>query len=46
LAGTPAVSLAPAGSHGVFVNPQTLQPGQEQVVVQRILEVLSTAAAV
>lgn len=39
-AGDPAISLAPAGESGVFFNPQTLQPGQEQVVVQRLLEVI------
>ena len=40
LDGDPAVSLAPAGTHGVFVNPQTLQPGQERIVAERIKAVL------
>ena len=38
--GDPAVSLAPAGNAGVFVNPQTLRPGEEQVVVDRIQAIL------
>ncbi len=38
--GDPAISLAPAGEHGVFVNPQTLEPGEEQVVARRIVEEL------
>ena len=36
MAGDPAVSLAPSGANGVFVNPQTLQPGEEKIVVGRI----------
>lgn len=36
--GEPAVSLAPAGDRGVYVNPQTLEPGEERVVARRILE--------
>jgi uncharacterized pyridoxal phosphate-dependent enzyme len=40
LAGSPAISLAPAGERGVFVNPQTLQPGEEQVIVARLKAVL------
>jgi L-seryl-tRNA(Ser) seleniumtransferase len=40
MAGDPAVALAPAGECGVFVNPQTLQPGEERIVIQRLKEVL------
>jgi L-seryl-tRNA(Ser) seleniumtransferase len=39
--GSPAVSLAPAGENGIFINPQTLAPGEEVIVVERILSVLS-----
>jgi uncharacterized pyridoxal phosphate-dependent enzyme len=39
ITGEPAISLAPAGAHGVFFNPQTLQPGEERVVVRRLLEI-------
>ncbi len=34
--GTPAVACSPSGASGVFVNPQTLSPGEEWVVVERI----------
>ena len=40
LAGEPAISLAPSGQDGVYVNPQTLRPGQEKVIVERLLEIL------
>jgi L-seryl-tRNA(Ser) seleniumtransferase len=38
--GKPAIALAPAGENGVFVNPQTLQAGQERIIVARLKEVL------
>jgi L-seryl-tRNA(Ser) seleniumtransferase len=38
--GEPAVSLAPSGQSGVFINPQTLQPGQEQTVIHCITKIL------
>jgi len=38
--GEPSIALAPSGLNALFVNPQTLQPGQERVVVQRLKEVL------
>ncbi len=34
--GSPPISLAPAGEHGVFINPQTLQPGEEKLIVECI----------
>jgi hypothetical protein len=43
--GDPAISLAPSGTDGVFVNPQTLRPGEEQVVVERLLAILHAARA-
>ncbi len=39
--GEPAISLAAAGTSGVYVNPQTLQPGQERIVIERLKAVLS-----
>jgi len=42
--GEPSIALAPAGQHGVYVNPQTLQPGQERIVVERLKEVLDQCA--
>ena len=43
LAGDPAISLAPAGADGVYINPQTLQPGEEQVIIDRIIGILAAA---
>jgi L-seryl-tRNA(Ser) seleniumtransferase len=40
LDGDPAVALAPAGTSGVFINPQTLQSGQEMIIVERIRAIL------
>lgn len=40
LDGEPAISMAPAGQHGIFFNPQTLQPGQEEIIVNRIHAIL------
>lgn len=39
--GTPAVALAPSGMNGVFVNPQTLAPGEEMIIVNRIKAVIT-----
>ena len=38
--GEPSIALAAAGAGGVFVNPQTLQPGQECIVCERLREIL------
>ncbi len=38
--GKPSIALAEAGERGVFVNPQTLVPGQEQIIVDRIKQVI------
>jgi len=38
--GSPAISLAPAGEGGVYVNPQTLIPGQERIISARVREVI------
>jgi len=40
LSGEPAISLAPSGASGIFFNPQTLQPGEERLIVTRLLEIL------
>jgi D-glucosaminate-6-phosphate ammonia-lyase len=44
--GTPAVSLAPAGEHGLYINPQTLRPGEEKIIVERIKKELTTRSSV
>jgi L-seryl-tRNA(Ser) seleniumtransferase len=41
LAGDPAISLAAAGSSGIYINPQTLQPGEEKIIITRIQEILA-----
>ena len=38
--GEPSIALAAAGTSGVFVNPQTLQPGQERIVCERLREII------
>jgi len=39
MAGDPAVAVS-AGRHGVYLNPQTLQEGEEKIVTRRLSEVL------
>jgi L-seryl-tRNA(Ser) seleniumtransferase len=38
--GKPAVSLASAGRNGLYVNPQTLEDGEERIVESRLKEIL------
>jgi L-seryl-tRNA(Ser) seleniumtransferase len=38
--GEPSVWLRPWGANSVLVNPQTLSPGQERIVIARLLEAL------
>ena len=40
-AGKPSIALSAAGTSGIYLNPQTLVPGQERVIVERIQEILS-----
>lgn len=40
--GDPRVAVARAGSHAVYITPDTLVPGEEKVVVQRLEEVLAS----
>jgi hypothetical protein len=39
--GEPGIALAAAGASGVFVNPQTLAPGQERIICDRLREIIS-----
>jgi D-glucosaminate-6-phosphate ammonia-lyase len=41
--GEPSIALAAAGERGVYVNPQTLEPGEVVVVARRIVEELRGA---
>jgi uncharacterized pyridoxal phosphate-dependent enzyme len=38
--GEPSITLAGARANGVFVNPQTLEPGQAKIIVDRIKEII------
>jgi L-seryl-tRNA(Ser) seleniumtransferase len=38
--GDPGIALAAAGESGVYVNPQTLKPGQVETIVARIKQIL------
>lgn len=40
ITGAPAISLAASAMNGIFINPQTLRPGEEQIIVGRIKEIL------
>lgn len=42
--GDPAVSAAPAGDDGIFLNPMTLEAGEDTLVLNRLLAVLRTSA--
>jgi uncharacterized pyridoxal phosphate-dependent enzyme len=39
-AGRPSIALAAAGKKGVYLNPQTLQPGEVEIIVRRIEEII------
>jgi L-seryl-tRNA(Ser) seleniumtransferase len=39
--GEPGIALAAAGTSGVYINPQTLEPGQERIVCARLRAVLN-----
>ncbi|MBZ0293512.1 MAG: aminotransferase class V-fold PLP-dependent enzyme [Anaerolineae bacterium] len=39
--GDPPVMVAPAGEDGIHLNPMTLQPGQEKIVLERFLAIVS-----
>lgn len=40
LDGDPAVDVAPVSSHQLHLNPMTLEPGEEKIVLERLLAVL------
>jgi len=41
--GEPSIELAGAGANGIFMNPQTLEPGQEKIIIEKIKEIISKA---
>ena len=40
--GDPAIDIAGAGANGVFVNGQTLMPGEIEIIAQRLKEILGS----
>jgi L-seryl-tRNA(Ser) seleniumtransferase len=40
--GDPAIAVAPAGQDGIHLNPMTLEPGEETIVLDRLIEILRT----
>jgi L-seryl-tRNA(Ser) seleniumtransferase len=36
--GDPAVAVAPSGQDGIHLNPMTLEPGEEKIVLERLIE--------
>lgn len=43
-AGDPSIAVAAAGTDGIFMSPDLLEPGQEQLIVERIVQLLAGAA--
>jgi L-seryl-tRNA(Ser) seleniumtransferase len=43
LAGDPAIAVAPDGEHAIQLNPMTLAPGEEALVLSRLCEILAAA---
>jgi D-glucosaminate-6-phosphate ammonia-lyase len=41
--GSPAISLAPCDSDGVYINPQTLRAGEESIIIERIKTIIYAA---
>ena len=39
LFGTPGISLAPSGANGIYINPQTLEPGEIDIIIDRLVEI-------
>jgi hypothetical protein len=38
--GNPAIEVSPAGEDGIFLNPMTLADGEDQIVLDRLVEIL------
>jgi L-seryl-tRNA(Ser) seleniumtransferase len=45
LEGDPAIAVAPGGADSLYLNPMTLEPGEERIVQERLTETLRTGAA-
>lgn len=44
LDGDPAIALAPSGEAGVYINPQTLEKGEIEIIIRWIGTILDTAS--
>jgi L-seryl-tRNA(Ser) seleniumtransferase len=42
LGGRPRIAVWPAGDDGIYVNPQTMLPGEEQAIARRLEEILGS----
>jgi L-seryl-tRNA(Ser) seleniumtransferase len=42
LAGDPIISVAACGADSLYLNPMTLEPGEERIVLERLQQVLSS----
>jgi L-seryl-tRNA(Ser) seleniumtransferase len=40
-AGSPRIAVAPDDTTGIYLNPMTLEPGEEQIVLARLMEALT-----
>jgi L-seryl-tRNA(Ser) seleniumtransferase len=40
LEGDPAVAVASTGTNGIHLNPMTLEPGEDKIVLERFIEVV------
>jgi len=40
-AGNPIIAVAPSGQEALHLNPMTLEPGEERIVLERLMEALS-----
>ena len=45
LAGDPGIEVAFAAPDGIYINPETLDPGEENIVAERLEAILSPVAA-
>jgi L-seryl-tRNA(Ser) seleniumtransferase len=43
--GEPGIAVSPAGPDGIFITPDTIEPGEEQIITDRLTAVLQAAPA-
>ncbi len=42
--GDPRIAVAPAGAHGVYITPDTIEPGEEELIAERVTAIVQAAA--